>query len=104
CPFTGWVNHGFYTLQPTLYFDLAEANGYTIHGMIIANLSDHTTLQVRSRDDVTAWNKAGQIPYNAMLFSVLRKNASDEPFKVPCQGYYRKGVPDTGMAAWQGMS
>ncbi len=31
-PFQGWVDHGFFNFQPTLYWDLAESNNYDVVG------------------------------------------------------------------------
>lgn len=64
-PAFGDVNHGFYNIHPTIYFDLATANGYTIEDfcyvdrwdirnrMLEANLAagvDFDTLPVRIRE------------------------------------------------------
>ena len=35
-PFTGWINHGFWSFHPILFRDLAEANGYAIEGLFLA--------------------------------------------------------------------
>lgn len=100
-PFTGWIDHGFYTLQPTLFFDLAQYNQYAMHGMIIGDLTDGSVIQVRSRDHVYELAAAKQIPANTMLFTILRKGAEDQPFRVPIQGYYRGALSQTGTTAWQ---
>lgn len=100
-PFTGWIDHGFYNLQPTLFFDLAEYNRYVLLGMFIEDLAAHTIVQIRAREDVYELAKAKQIPDNSVLFAVLVKSAEESPFRMPIQGYYRQSLPDSGMAAWQ---
>jgi hypothetical protein len=100
-PFTGWIDHGFYTLQPTLFFDLAQYNQYAMFGMIIEDLTNFSMIQVRSRDHVYELAAAKQIPANSMLFTILRKGAEDQPFRIPIQGYYRGTLSQTGTTAWQ---
>ena len=36
-PFHNYINHGFYNVQPLLFHDLAEANGYKILRLSLAN-------------------------------------------------------------------
>ncbi len=52
-PFTGWIDHGFYTLQPTLYFDVASANGYEIVMMAVTQIE----LQILNAisEESTSW-------------------------------------------------
>lgn len=102
-PFTGWIDHGFYSLHPTLYYDLAEYNQYGVLGMFIQDLTARSILQIRSRDEVHELAKAKQIPENTMLFVVLKKGDDDRPFRVPIQGYYRQSLSAAGMAAWTDM-
>jgi hypothetical protein len=99
-PFTGWIDHGFFTLQPTLFYDLAEFNQYVLHAMVIANLVDQSVQQVDSREDLYDLAKAKKIPDNAMLFTILRKGDVEWPFRIPLQGYYRRALPESGMSAW----
>ena len=61
-PWLGWINHGFYCLQPVLFIDLAAANEYET---------------VRK----TIWEHDG----STTLYVVLRKTV-DKPFCVPMQG------------------
>jgi SAM-dependent methyltransferase len=100
-PFTGWIDHGFYTLQPTLFFDLAEANQYSILGIFITQINDKSIVRLRDRATLYGLIKAKQIPDNANLFTVLRKYTEHRPFQIPQQGYYRESLPESGMAAWR---
>jgi len=74
-PVIGWLDHGFYCIQPTLFRDLASANGYEI---LLALWWDLETGQVT---DGPHW------PANWMLHTCLKKT-SDAPFKMPQQGRY----------------
>jgi len=99
-PFFGWIDHGFFTMQPTLFFDLAEFNHYAIHGMFITEISSQTMIPVRSREEIYELAESQRIPMNAQLFVVMRKNV-DQPFRVPVQGYYRGSLSDVGKDAWR---
>lgn len=99
-PFTGWIEHGFYSLQPTLFFDLADFNQYEIRGMYVQDFTAQTALPLKDRMDVYDFAKAGKLPVNSQLFVVLRKSLLDRPFQIPIQGYYRHVLPESGMAAW----
>lgn len=99
-PVTGWVDHGFYTLQPTLFYDLAATNGYGMVSVSITEIRGNTVIRLESRDDIA--KLAGQIPDNSMLYVVYRKVA-DSPFAVPWQGYYDRTLSEAGEAAWREM-
>jgi hypothetical protein len=99
-PFTGWVDHGFYNLQPTFFFDLAECNQYALVGMFIEDLGVKSIRQIRHRDKVHELAKSKQLPENSMLLTILTKGPQDAPFKIPMQGFYRKSLSDKGTAAW----
>ncbi len=100
-PFTGWIDHGFYNFQPTLFFDLADVNEYLIRGMFVEDLSTNSLTQVKGRDHVCELAKEKEIPDNSMLFTVMSKGQTDRPFEVPTQGYYRKSLSESGMTAWR---
>jgi hypothetical protein len=99
-PFTGWLDHGFYCLQPTLYYDLAAANGYEVVSMSITEIASNTIQRLERREHLSRLAKAGKVPMNAMLFVVLRK-VEDSPFCVPMQGVYSNGLSDEGRKAWR---
>lgn len=99
-PFTGWLDHGFYCLQPTLFYDLAAANGYDVVSVDIEEIVSKQMLPVWSRDKMTELLTANAIPNNAMLFVVLRKKAA-AAFRIPLQGYYAQSLSDQGRKAWE---
>lgn len=98
-PFYGWPDHGFYCLQPTLFYDLAAANGYEIAGMYIHEIKSGAIREVKSRDEMVTITREG-LPMNAMLFVVLRKTSAAE-FEIPWQGYYSQSLSEAGTEAWR---
>jgi hypothetical protein len=99
-PFTGWIDHGFYNLQPTLFVDVALCNQYEICAMFIETLADKTILRIARREDVYQLADSKRIPDNAMLYTVLRKGPEERPFEVPMQSYYAHRLSPDGHAAW----
>jgi hypothetical protein len=100
-PFTGWIDHGFYSLQPTLFFDIADANHYRV---VLMCVEDHAAFKVHridSRDAVYELVRKKQLPENGLLFTVMIKDGRDQPFEVPMQGYYNKSLSERGRAAWR---
>lgn len=102
-PFTGWIDHGFFNLQPTLFLDLAEYNQYDIQAMYIEDFNSRSAIPLSSRQDVYDLAKEGKIPANTSLFVAFRKSLYDRPFQVPVQGYYRGALPQTGVEAWKSL-
>lgn len=101
-PFTGWVDHGFYTLQPTLFYDLAAANGYGIELIAVEHLASRSYFCISSREHIHELARRDQLPYNSMLFVAMRKTA-DEPFKIPMQGVYAGTVSEEATKSWKGL-
>jgi hypothetical protein len=97
-PFNGWIDHGFYTLQPTLFYDLAAANEYELISLAVCEIYSRTIIRVESREHFHAI--AGDVPQNAILFVVLRKTTS-APFRLPFQGYYDGRLSERGKEVWQ---
>lgn len=100
-PFTGWPDHGFYCLQPTLFYDLAAVNGYSIVLMAVESLKDFQFLELRDREHMTQLLTAG-VPNNAMLFVAMRKQ-HPLAFRVPAQGYYAQSLSESGRTAWHAL-
>lgn len=99
-PFMGWPDHGFYTLQPTLYYDLAVANGYEVVSLSLCELATGEVTPVESRRVMHAMVSERRLPENAILFVVLRKG-EDAPFRIPMQGIYDGTLDESGKRAWQ---
>lgn len=99
-PFTGWVDHGFYCLQPTLFWDVAAANDYKMEFVGVEHLASRTWFEVESREQLLEMKQRDQLPDNAMLFVVMRKQLPQE-FKIPQQGIYAGNVSRQAQAAWR---
>jgi hypothetical protein len=99
-PWTGWIDHGFYSLQPTLFYDLAAANAYELPFVGIAQVDKKRVLTVAKREAISEIVLNGGPPADSLLFVVLKKT-SDEPFKIPQQGVYGGKVSETVRAAWR---
>lgn len=97
-PFNGWIDHGFYCLNPTLFYDLAAANNYEVLRVAIGAIGADEDITLTSRDHVH--RLAGKIPVNALLLVALRK-IIDLPFRVPMQGYYAQTISEEAQAAWR---
>lgn len=100
CPFTGWVDHGFYCLQPTLFWDLASTNGYTVGFAAIEHMRSRTWRDLAGREDVLELRRRGELADDLMLFVVLVKNG-DEDFRIPMQGVYAGQVSEAAEKAWR---
>ena len=99
-PFTGWVDHGFYCLQPTLFWDLAAANNYEVVLFALEHLASKTAYMISNRDDIHECKRRGQLADNLMCFVVFRKTTSD-PFKIPMQGVYAGTAGERATQAWK---
>jgi hypothetical protein len=100
-PFNGWVDHGFYTLQPTLFFDLAAANHYDLIGLFYIDSVKHRIQQVHQPEAIAAMARAGEITSNASLYVALRKGTEEVPFAWPFQGYYAGAMSPERKQAWK---
>lgn len=99
-PFTGWTDHGFYNLQPTLFWDVARVNGYEVVKVAIEHLASRSIIHVESREQILELRRRDQLPDNAMLWVAMRKTR-DAPFVVPIQGVYSGQVSTEATEAWK---
>lgn len=86
-PFTGWTSHGFFCLQPPLFYDVARANGYEMVLVATEHLRSRTYQEWESHDAILNAKLRDQLADHLMLFVAMRKK-TDEPFKIPTQGVY----------------
>lgn len=100
-PFAGWVDHGFYSFNPTFYWDLAAANGYTLVGMMYTELNPLKIVQLNNREHILEMAKNGGIGDNALIYVVLRRPKEALPFQVPFQGYYAGTISRNAADAWK---
>jgi SAM-dependent methyltransferase len=102
-PFQGWVDHGFFTFQPTFFFDLAEANTYVPTVFMYAEVSPPRIVSIQGRDTLHDMAEKGEIGPNAMLFTALRKRSGDAAFKTPLQGYYAQRLNKASVDRWKSL-
>lgn len=101
-PFTGWIDHGFYTLQPTLYLDVAEVNHYEVEYVAVTEIKSQLLRAFSSREELLTWAAEDAIPNNAMLFVALRKTR-EAAFEIPMQGYYAERLGKAAKNAWHAL-
>jgi SAM-dependent methyltransferase len=99
-PFTGWIDHGFYNLNPTLFYDLAAANCYELTLAAVENIRSGECIRLEGRDHIGRLARVGQLPFNANLFVAFRKVAAGA-FRLPFQGYYNQTLSPAGVLAWE---
>ncbi|WP_460020743.1 class I SAM-dependent methyltransferase [Magnetospira thiophila] len=88
-PMTGALNHGFYSISPTLFVDLARANDYDILDLSCTAFRPHPVHLPFA--DLAAFHdleKAHKIPPEAFLACVFRRSVTATPFVSPQQGAY----------------
>jgi SAM-dependent methyltransferase len=102
-PFTGWMDHGFYNFNPTIFWDLARANDYHILVALYAELAPVKIVQLHDREQILAMAQNGQIGTNTMIYVTLRKPAKEMPFQVPIQGYYAGAISRDAAKAWSSL-
>jgi SAM-dependent methyltransferase len=102
-PFRGWLDHGFYNIQPTFYADLALANGYAPVAMAIAEIHPPKLVALKNREHILELGLAKALPENGLYYAVLRKGPEESPFRVPMQGYYSGSLSDRAAKLWEEM-
>lgn len=100
-PFSGWVDHGFYSFNPTFYWDLAAANDYTVLSCLYAELEPAKLVQLHHRESVIELVKTGQLGENSLIYTVFRKAPQDTEFRIPIQGYYADALSAEAKQAWK---
>ena len=104
-PWTGWYNHGFYNFQPTLVYDLAAANDYTVLDVVLGGVGIPIVFDMleptRWRQLIAAMMASGGGPFvfdemevalhHSMVGFAFMKDSSRQ-FKIPNQGAYAGDV------------
>jgi len=92
-PFSGWVDHGFFSFNPTFYWDLAAANGYTVMAAVYTEMNPSKLIQLQGRESIIEMDKKDQIGKNSLICVVLRKADKESIFRIPFQNYYSDAFP-----------
>ena len=99
-PFTGWIDHGFYSFQPTFFFDLARANRYHVVTFVIAQLDPFRCAQIKAHEELPALIRSQPLPPNTHINVVFRKSAEPVEFAAPTQAYYAGALSPEGVRLW----
>jgi len=99
-PLSGWIDHGFYSFNPTLYWDLAAANGYQIVGAFYTQLDPFLIRPLASRETVGEMAGRGEIGGNSLIYVVFRQPAEPAAFRAPMQGYYADALSPDATTRW----
>ena len=84
-PCLGWIDHGFYNVQPGFFFDLAASNHYEIGHVELAD--DFVSYPLTAGRDVHDALKAHPSLTESLICAVLRRTNAD-PFVMPMQGAF----------------
>lgn len=77
---SGWYEQGLFSIKPTLFWNLAEKNGYEIMAFVYAELHPLKLLEIPSPEDFIALVKEQMIAAESLLYVFLRKSASETDF------------------------
>jgi hypothetical protein len=99
-PFTGWIDHGFFNINPTVIWDLAAINSYQICLLTYCELDPPKVVRITSREQILQMAANGEIGRNAMLYVLLRKPAEHQQFRIPMQGIYAGNISADAKDAW----
>jgi SAM-dependent methyltransferase len=99
-PWTGWLDHGMVSFQPTWFYDHAHANDYDIRYFAIEQADWRLLIEVIDREHMHSLIANHKIPKGAMLYVAMRRT-SDAQFKIPMQGVYDNKLSEEGKAAWK---
>ena len=110
-PFFPWINHGFYSLQPVIFRDLAYANDYKQvfiwlggnHGEFI-DMTGDDRLWVEQPRTMPFWERPKSYLEECIFDKLLDKNnitivtcyqkTTSQPFKMPIQGKWVHNISD----------
>lgn len=100
-PNQGCYDHGFYNYHPTFFFDLCEANKYSLLTLVYVNNSK-TPNEIKSINRISYVEMAvkGQLAVNSGLLAVITKGITESVFLPPQQGYYGNSLPAELSEAW----
>lgn len=100
-PMSGWLDHGFYSFNPTFYFDLARANRYEVVSAVYAELDPLRLIALADRDTPMRLSQAGQLGRNGLIYILFRRPGQELPFQPPMQGYYAGALSDEAAVSWR---
>ena len=103
-PFQGWLDHGFWNINPTLLADLASVNRYQQVFCVYFEPETGRVEWLGSNPVVRihAMAKANTLGRNSLLYIVWRKR-TDADFVIPQQGHYANTLAPELQKDWLDM-
>lgn len=101
CPVSGWINHGFYQINPCLLYDFYDANGFDVAGSYLVLLPRDVA---RHREEVRPFEYTenafdlDDATHRSLLVLRARKRI-EQPLRIPIQGCYRAPARDSRRVA-----
>ena len=102
-PFSGWVDHGFYNVNPTFYRDIAAINGYGMLSMIYAEMRPLRLVPIIDPQDILAMVERNRIGKSSLLYAVLRMPNAERAFRIPTQGFYAGTLGKKQTEQWRSL-
>jgi hypothetical protein len=99
-PLSGWVNHGFYQLNPCLFYDFYAGNGFEVisAALVLLPRSSGRAEVIRPYRYTPDSFDLDDADYRT-LFCFRACKRSDQTLVLPIQGYYRQLVAQLGRNA-----
>ncbi len=101
-PHQGFYDHGFFNIQPTLFYDIASANNYGIEAFFMSNTREDGRLDlipIIQKHLYMSTVQRRRIGKNAMLICALRKR-EQSAFQVPMQNVYSEATTEQTHKNW----
>jgi hypothetical protein len=89
-PFRGWLEHGFYSFNPTFFWDVAAANDYQMLVLAYTELSPPSYVELTDRRRIIDMARNMELGYDALLYAVMKKPAAEAAFRIPMQDHYAR--------------
>jgi hypothetical protein len=99
-PFQGWLDHGFYNYNPTIFVDMAAINDYSLVIWVYGEISPLKIVQLQRLEQVHEMAKRGELGKNSVHIVVMTKPPEEKPFAAPMQGYYAEKLSAKAKEDW----
>lgn len=87
-PLTGWVDHGFWAVNPTLLADLAGANGYSLVGCCLWRPPE--MIRTTDYNEILAVAERSARDGRDLSIHLAWQRVQPGPFVIPMQGRYAR--------------
>ena len=100
-PGQGYYDHGFYNYQPTFFFDLAQANDYSIIGFWMYDNNKTEIIKVHTKENYQKlFSRENHPTYydNVVVFKL--SSEKEKEFTLPIQHIYSEKVDKEDVNRW----